>query len=714
MTFQILKLATVAAVGLVLIASVFAADEQPQHTLVQVEVDPCVELFSIIFRLAGSNEYSQGRVESYTKDVESHFGPFRNHSVVEMAKKLRATRGVSYDAPMSLAVLLVDAEKLETKVPLEPWPESLDRRWTAQNVREFLEAARQFVHDTSYVDFFKKHRPLYEIAESRMQAVLEKEGHLEWFHDFFGERPSARFTVVLGMLNGGCCYGPHCRTADGKEELYCVLGVWKTDAEGKPQFTTDVISTVIHEFCHSYTNGFILRHEAELKTAGEKLYAPVASAMQSQAYGGGKTVLCESMVRACVVRYMRKYAGEEAAKKEVKRNIDRKFACVGYLSDLLGEYESQRDQYPTIEAFSPRLVSFFVEYADKFAKEQQALDAGRPKIISLVPANGDHNVDPDLKAIQVVFDRPMKDKCWSLVGGGPHFPEFPGKCAYDSICTTWTCPIKLKPDWDYKFRLNAQPKFMAFQSQEGVPLKPVVVSFRTAKKVGMETAEAMPTRTWSDVTGAFSVEAQFVKFDDGKVKLKKGDGKTVAVPLERLCAEDRDFVAQQIIAKRAAAKADAQPQELSHDNGKMASKSSIAGGGHVVKFKADGDSNYVASVSLHGFRYGAARPPKEKFNIWICDAHFKPIATFRFPYGSYTRGNPAWKNFRIRPTRVPEEFIVCFGFNPQRTQGIYVSHDGNPSETSMVGVPGEREPKPFSKGNWMIRCKVEKRQDGGK
>ncbi len=150
------------------------------------------------------------------------------------------------------------------------------------------------------------------------------------------------------------------------------------------------------------------------------------------------------------------------------------------------------------------------------------------------------------------------------------------------------------------------------------------------------------------------------------------------------------------------------PGELSHDNGTMAGKLSINGGGHAVKFKVDGDSWKVTSVSLHGSRYGEVRPPKEDFKVWICDAQFKPIATFHFPYSSYTRSDPVWKTFRIRPTRVPKDFIVCFGFNPEQTKGVYVSHDNKASETSMIGVPGEGEPKPFTKGNWMIRCKIGK------
>ena len=113
-------------IGLTIVPSSLAAEKQ-SRTLIEVRVDPRVELFSIIFRLAGNKEYSQGRVESYVKDVEKHFGPFRNHPAVGMARKLRTTRGVGYDAPMSLAVHL-DAENLETKLPLRPWPQSLHRR----------------------------------------------------------------------------------------------------------------------------------------------------------------------------------------------------------------------------------------------------------------------------------------------------------------------------------------------------------------------------------------------------------------------------------------------------------------------------------------------------------------------------------------------------------------------------------------------------------
>ena len=95
----------------------------------QVTVDPRVELLSVVFRLAGNDEYNQGRVPSYVSAVEEHFGEFRDNPVVVTARLLRWKRGVSYDAVMSLAVHLRDAESLEEAVPFEPRPAELDKRW---------------------------------------------------------------------------------------------------------------------------------------------------------------------------------------------------------------------------------------------------------------------------------------------------------------------------------------------------------------------------------------------------------------------------------------------------------------------------------------------------------------------------------------------------------------------------------------------------------
>jgi len=449
----------------------------------RVAVDPRVELMSLIFRLAGNPEYNTARVESYAEDAEKQFGKFRGHAVVNLARKLRDTRGVSYDAVMSMAIHLTDAEHVKLRLPLQPWPEGLDQRWTAPDVSNFLAAAQQFVKDSSFQEFIEQHRPLYQTTAARMQTLMEKEAHLDWFDSYFGQRPHASFTVALGLLNGGGCYGPHFRAADGREELYCVLGVWQTDKQGLPEFTRDMLGTVVHEFCHSYANPMIERHLAELQASGDALFDQVAGRMRSQAYSNGQTLLKESLVRVCVVRYLRRYEGEEAARREIQAERRRGFLWMQEMSDLLGEYEAHREQYPTLEDFSRRLVAFFAESAKNLPKTQAELASKRPKVVSMIPANGAQDVDPGLTAIQVVFDRPMADKSWALVGGGPHCPKAGKGVHFDAQRKIWTVPVTLKPDWSYEFMLNSET-YVGFYSEEGVALEPVSVTFKTAGQKG--------------------------------------------------------------------------------------------------------------------------------------------------------------------------------------------------------------------------------------
>ena len=78
-------------------------------------------------------------------------------------------------------------------------------------------------------------------------------------------------------------------------------------------------------------------------------------------------------------------------------------------------------------------------------------------------------------------------------------------------------------------------------------------------------------------------------------------------------------------------------QELAHDDGQAAGKSSIAGGGHAVRFEVADDSWYLTSVRIHGGRYGRSQPPREDFHIWLCDRQLNQIADFPIAYAKFTK-----------------------------------------------------------------------------
>lgn len=58
---------------------------------------------------------------------------------------------------------------------------------------------------------------------------------------------------------------------------------------------------------------------------------------------------------------------------------------------------------------------------------------------------------------------------------------------------------------------------------------------------GPAAAGGGKSRTWTDSTGKFKIDAEFVELRDGKVTLKRTDGKTAVLPLDRLSPEDRQL-----------------------------------------------------------------------------------------------------------------------------------------------------------------------------
>ncbi|HHQ48480.1 MAG TPA: DUF4932 domain-containing protein, partial [Acidobacteria bacterium] len=266
----------------------------------EVTVDPRVELVSIVFYLSGGPAYTQpSQYRPYRERVDRWFSQLRDHPAVRYARKLRNHDGISFDAPMSLAIRVSPDPDMRLLVPLDPGPQSFDPRWRPSTVRKFLKRLRAFRHDSNFDAFFRENRPLYDEVVDRLAKTVHTELDLGWFPRFFGSgaHRQGRFHVVAGMLLGGCNYGPSA-TIDGQLERYAILGVWRTDAGGRPAFQADDMSTLVHEFGHTYSNPVVERWLPKLRPFLAELNRRHLEAFQRQGYGDADTVGYESMVRA--------------------------------------------------------------------------------------------------------------------------------------------------------------------------------------------------------------------------------------------------------------------------------------------------------------------------------------------------------------------------------------------------------------------------------
>ncbi|MFN9712304.1 MAG: DUF4932 domain-containing protein, partial [Planctomycetota bacterium] len=100
------------------------------------------------------------------------------------------------------------------------------------------------------------------------------------------------------------------------------------------------------------------------------LFAGVAEQMRRQAYGKWETMLCETLVRACVIRYLRANDRGLDALRRMAEDQFRGFRWVGRVADALKAYEKDRATYPTLDAFVPRIVEVLEREAGIGGDEQ--------------------------------------------------------------------------------------------------------------------------------------------------------------------------------------------------------------------------------------------------------------------------------------------------------------------------------------------------------
>lgn len=105
--------------------------------------------------------------------------------------------------------------------------------------------------------------------------------------------------------------------------------------------------------------------------------------------------------------------------------------------------------------------------------------AVRTRVIATNPKSGDHQVDPTLRELRVVFSAPMLPGRWSIVGGGPAYPKFVGEPRWEDE-RTFVYAWELEPEHDYWLSFNSE-QFTNFCGTDYEPSVPYALSFRTGK-----------------------------------------------------------------------------------------------------------------------------------------------------------------------------------------------------------------------------------------
>lgn len=452
---------------------------QPVSSINGPVIDERVELVSIVFRLAGNKEYSSDSFRRYSEAIEKHFGKYREHKVVALARKLREENGLGFSEVMKMPVQL---KSLQEMTPVVPFTELLPGSgWGLENARNFKILLEDFYTTSNAQSFFKEHQSLYRLAEDRFKNVSSQLDS-KWYKEFYGIQSGDHFNIILGLGNGGANYGTDLSITKSSREVYAIMGTWKIDSLGQPFYERDdYLPTLLHEFNHSYVNAVTDQNREKFRKAGKKLFASVQEEMRLQAYTNWETILNEALVRAAVIKYMKDHHFDSSAiEKEQIEQVEKGFYWIKELVVKLEEYAQGRNRYSSLHEFVPELAEFYEKIAPQVIELKKNYEKKRPKVTSLSEfMNNSTKVDPDIKSITVNFDQPLSGQGVSISyseKGNKYFPRI-SNVQYSNDNRSVIIFVDLEKGRHYEMLLNGR----SFRSKNGVPIRTYPINFTTAK-----------------------------------------------------------------------------------------------------------------------------------------------------------------------------------------------------------------------------------------
>lgn len=359
---------------LLAVVALFALTMQAQ---VKPEVSETVELMSILSHMAGFEEYNMNMGGLYIEDIESSFASFKEHPVISHLQGLREKYGISYNAPMDLAVnLVIDGQRIKFVGDKN----CMDGRWMNVDIDSFVDQLNQFYSDTRFHEFYQQHQDFYQEVLRQYNANAMQYFHQDWYSRFYGVEPGEVFRLIIGFVNGGNNYAASRQFPGQPKENFSVCGYWThpqmgsiLDPDNAKKYAAP---TLIHEFNHSFVNP-LQETEKNAKLLGdipERLLNQNYYIMQQQAYGEGKTVFNESVVRAATIIYMMENGfSPQEINEELNDNLSSGFAWLPELVTAMRDYTSHRNKYPTLSDFYPQIAKVLNNYLDQKQKQMEKL-----------------------------------------------------------------------------------------------------------------------------------------------------------------------------------------------------------------------------------------------------------------------------------------------------------------------------------------------------
>ena len=348
-----------------------AAGSKPESTSkvtknignLEICVDPRIELLTALQQQADYPVLSRLN-STYKDEMKEYFKKYSNHKAIKAFNQL-SDKGFNYDAPPAAMLYLSNPPNLSIKHKFDK--ELVSRASSQKQLNAFIDNLRTFGKDTNFQKFYQQHAPFYTTMVNQVYKDIKDMNLMATLDDYYGMKANSYHLILSPMLHSGG-YGPSLETKKGLE-IYGIIGPDQILEEKAgtylPAYSVEsIVSIIWHEFGHSFVNPTTRKYLKEINQY-DKLFSPIESRMNAQAYNNWETCVNEHIIRAVTARMTYLTSGKEAGDQVIAYERANSFFYVPALCESLEYYESHRDTYPTFESYYPELIKVFKKLSEQ-------------------------------------------------------------------------------------------------------------------------------------------------------------------------------------------------------------------------------------------------------------------------------------------------------------------------------------------------------------
>ena len=411
-----------------------------------IEVDEVHELSSIVWRLAGVNEYSQCYVKSYADDIDNHFNGYKDHPLIEYCKELRTTQGIAYDAIPTAASFLC---KTGDGIDFVPGYDArsvadADGRWTEASCAEYVALLDSFYRQSRFDEFFVRHKPLYDIVTTKYKESGILDIDMQWFENTFGTK-SPDFNVFVSVNNGPSNYGAQNNYPANRKGILIGMVYEKQGQICVP----DKSNTIpIHEICHAFANPLVDKYKSLFDEKGIERFFCYFFNIFPRLGIGASSIPYEWLTRLTCIYYCKTHDGAEIPiESRIGDEMRNGFIWMKQSYALLDSLMENKSDEQSIEDFVPMLIKRFNQYGKTPGPIIDEYENMSPRIVEVIPKpDSELNLEAGIVTFTIKFSEDMHDNGYQLLVENPSYTD-----GYDKINMEWendrTCTISIPTEF---------------------------------------------------------------------------------------------------------------------------------------------------------------------------------------------------------------------------------------------------------------------------